>query len=568
MMSARDSLQVLFLEDMEKDVEIVQVEEKTDFEIALQKSEEQNRIMLDSSSDGIAMFDQAGTILNINAAFEKRFAKTKREMIGMNMRDLFPKDHYGTLAERRLQHIKEVVTLGQPSAFEDTRDDLFFSNAYYPVFTNGKVTAVTLFSSDVTAEKKAHEEARRNAILMREAAALQKREQEYLEILDGSTEGSWIFDCVKETIEFSPKCIALVGEQFAQPLEMDKFIQAFLLPQNIKCPFEQFETVARKRRPRFKAEFELKSIDKWVLAQGKIIYSEAGKPTKIYGTIMDITERKKTERDLRQNEVELKRTAEELAAKNRLITEFFTNISHELKTPLSIILLQLELMDLYRDKEEKMDALIETAKQNSNRLTRLIGNLREITKIDAGYLQAHYATMDIVSKIQSICDSVAAYAHVKSIRMRFCTSVTEKAMPVDLEKLDRILLNLLSNAIKNTGIDDEILVRLQEGPNNSVRISVSDTGVGIPEDKLGTIFDRFAQVNTSFSRLNEGCGIGLALAKSLAEILGGTLCVESEMGKGSVFTLELPVHDTIEDTQIDILGFNLTKKVEMELSDL
>ncbi len=290
-------------------------------------------------------------------------------------------------------------------------------------------------------------------------------------------------------------------------------------------------------------------------------HNEKGEVIGLIGVARNISERKKMEE-------ELKKTALDLEQKNRLITDFFTNMTHELKTPLTIILVQLELMRLCMGDEQKMPDLIASATQNSYRLLRLVGNLLDITRSDGGHLQAIMADADAVALVQSIVKTVDAYAKAKSIRLTYSSTVKEKMMPLDVEKTERILLNLLSNAIKYTDTNGRIAVRLEEQSDGGIAVSVEDNGIGIPEDKLDVIFDRFAQVDSSFSKQAEGCGIGLALVKSLLQVLGGKINVRSKVGKGSCFTVSLPMVHEAADSGISMYDMNLAKKAEMELSDL
>ena len=285
------------------------------------------------------------------------------------------------------------------------------------------------------------------------------------------------------------------------------------------------------------------------------------RPKQFAVIISDVTERKKAEEDAR-NKMEFE-------ARFKVLTEFFTNVSHEFKTPLSIIIAQLELMDLCLDDETKMKELIAAATQNSFRLTRLVGNILDLSKIDAGFMEARLVYADMVSVIRDICNTVDSYATARSIRLSFKTNLVRKIMPTDIEKIERIMLNLLSNAIKNTDSGGKITVRAADRRDGGVIISVEDTGVGISKEKQGIIFDRFVQVDTSLGRKTEGSGIGLALVKSLVEILQGRIEVISELGKGSNFIVALPLIQIPPDARaIDIRGFNLVKKTEMELSDL
>lgn len=233
----------------------------------------------------------------------------------------------------------------------------------------------------------------------------------------------------------------------------------------------------------------------------------------------------------------------ELMEYNKLKTEFFTNISHELKTPLNVICSSIQLLKSLDESkhlgDEKIKYYLNSMNNNALRLLRLINNLIDTTKIDGNYLNLHLANGDIIYVVEEIVQSVADFAKSHGINIVFDTEVEEKIISFDEEKLERIILNLLSNAIKFTNTNGSIFVNIYD-KDDFIEISVRDTGIGIPENKLEYIFERFAQVDKSTTRKNEGSGIGLALVKSLVEMHGGTIHVKSELGIGSEFTVTFP----------------------------
>lgn len=275
----------------------------------------------------------------------------------------------------------------------------------------------------------------------------------------------------------------------------------------------------------------------------------------------DISYRKKAEEEAKSKL--------EYQTKLSVMTEFFTNISHELKTPLSVIFLQYELMERCINDAPKLQKPLAVAKQNSYRLARLVGNLLDLTKIDAGYMKNKLENVDLVPLLKDICKSVESYVQSKSIQLDFSCTLRNVWMVTDLEKLERIMYNLLSNAIKHTGEKGRICVKLTSRKGKGVRIVVEDTGEGIPKNKLKVIFDRFAQVESSVNRHNEGTGIGLSLVKSLVEMLNGSIRVKSELNKGSQFYVHLPeIAFNPDTTMIELGSHDLRKKAEMELADL
>ena len=283
-----------------------------------------------------------------------------------------------------------------------------------------------------------------------------------------------------------------------------------------------------------------------------------------------------------RKEIEAESSAYKEALKlETLKTEFLANISHELKTPLNIIysilqMFELELKELMKHNyiEYTYDKLVEyegIAKQNIFRLLRLINNITDISKMGAGYYKAKMVNGNIVKEIEDITMSVVAYFKNKKISIIFDTDVEELVMAYDPEKMERIMLNLFSNAVKYTSPGGAIEVKLK-AQKEQLAISVKDTGIGIPKEKQSVIFERFTQVDSSFSRKCEGSGIGLALVKSLVEMQQGKISVESEEGKGSTFTVVLPIRQIDNQKQKRELEIEkeeqLLYKCKVEFSDI
>ncbi|MFA9396879.1 MAG: MASE3 domain-containing protein [Clostridiaceae bacterium] len=259
---------------------------------------------------------------------------------------------------------------------------------------------------------------------------------------------------------------------------------------------------------------------------------------------------------------------------NKLMTEFFSNISHELKTPLNVILGSIQVLNLKESQENKEEYIEDVnkydkiMKQNCFRLLRLINNVIDLSKIDSGYLKPELSNENIVSIVEDITLSVSNYIEDRGINLVFDTNVEEKIMAIDVDKIERIILNLLSNAIKFTNKGDSIFVAFEDLGENVV-ISIRDTGVGIPEDKLKMIFDRFSQVDKTLSRNREGSGVGLSLVKSLVEMHDGKIGVESVTGEGSEFKIEIPVKLTKDKKrEREECIKNNVERISVEFSDI
>jgi signal transduction histidine kinase/PAS domain-containing protein len=225
--------------------------------------------------------------------------------------------------------------------------------------------------------------------------------------------------------------------------------------------------------------------------------------------------------------------------------EMFANISHELKTPLNVIFSIAQLFEYYLlnnliekniDKVSKNTGIM---KQNCYRLTKLISNIVDMSKIEAGFLDLNLSNVNIVYTVEEIVQSVAEYVQSKGLNIIFDTEMEEKIIACDPDKIERIILNLISNAIKFSDPGNEILVNVMD-KGNRIEISVKDHGIGIEKKDVDTIFERFQQAGKASTRNFRGSGIGLCLVKAITELHGGQVSVKSIPGLGSTFYIELP----------------------------
>lgn len=255
--------------------------------------------------------------------------------------------------------------------------------------------------------------------------------------------------------------------------------------------------------------------------------------------------------------------------------DFFTNISHELKTPLNVIFATNQLIQLYlksdsfpqnKDKIYKDTSMI---KQNCYRLTRLINNIVDLSRMDAGFFKLNLKNVNIVDIIDNIVQSVADYIKDKDLCVVFDTDEEEMIIACDAEKIERVILNLISNSIKFTDPGGYIFVNVIS-KHNSVEVTVEDTGIGIDNKQLELIFNKFHQVDKSLSRNVEGSGIGLSLAKSIVEAQGGKISVESTVNIGSIFRFELPMRVVEEKKETDkqLKSNNKVEMINIEFSDI
>lgn len=256
----------------------------------------------------------------------------------------------------------------------------------------------------------------------------------------------------------------------------------------------------------------------------------------------------------------------------KLKSEFISKVSHELRTPLNVIYSIVQLLEMFRKNDatfiENYDKFYPVLKQNMYRLLRLTNNIIDLTSIDAGCMGLNLENVNIVSLIEDICTSANNYFNDKNIKIIYNPHFEEKYIACDIEKIEKIILNILSNAIKFSGEDKKILVEVSEDDEN-ILIIIKDNGIGIPEELQKVIFDRFKQADFSFTRKNEGSGIGLSIAQEFVKMHGGEILLNSKEGKGSEFIVKLPknyIQDEVAATKI--VNKNHLETVNIEFSDI
>ncbi|MCB0519687.1 MAG: response regulator [Saprospiraceae bacterium] len=240
-----------------------------------------------------------------------------------------------------------------------------------------------------------------------------------------------------------------------------------------------------------------------------------------------------------------------------LKTRLYTNITHEFRTPLTVILGNLEMMKLeidqvlsespiyYRESSisQFLISKISIIRRNSKNLLRLINQMLDLSKLDAGTMKMELVKGDLINYLQYLTESFHSMAFEKKIQLTFYSEIEELVMDFDEVKIQHIIYNLLSNALKFTGAGGKVVLHASQTEHNGLpclKLKIKDTGVGIAAHQLAHIFDRFYQADNTNTRKGEGTGIGLALTKELVELMGGHISAQSEPGKGTTFTILLP----------------------------
>ena len=243
---------------------------------------------------------------------------------------------------------------------------------------------------------------------------------------------------------------------------------------------------------------------------------------------------------LEEMTTQLQESNEKLKSLDELKTQFFSNVNHELRTPLTLILAPLKA--ILDGKMGRMSSTLretmETMQRNGYKLLKLINNLLDLTKFEEGKMRLRPQMVNFVDFVTPLLASVKPLADQKKIRLFFQHPPHPIDLSIDSDQFEKVVFNLLSNALKFTPNNGKITLYVEE-KDRTTTLTVEDTGIGIPAEKLESIFDRFSQVDGSKSRAQEGTGIGLALAREIVSLHRGTIRAESQLGKGSRFIVEL-----------------------------
>ncbi|RDY29678.1 PAS domain-containing sensor histidine kinase [Romboutsia weinsteinii] len=398
---------------------------------------------------------------------------------------------------------------------------------------------------------------------------LEKTQNMYKDLLDSIPEGIYLEDLDTGRYMF-------VNEKFMNIFSVDKDINKDdlgICRQDLMSIHSEYEHVVDESISTIKENKVFNYVNlKYLDVNGKTIDANvASIPFKVGNKTLKLTIIKDM-MDIKYLE-SLKSQILESKKYDRLKMEFFINMSHELKTPLNLIFTSTQLLENLYNKEKisssgsHLKNHIELTKQNSFRLLKIINDLIDFTKMESGFYKIRMESKDIILAVEDIVMSVVSYAQSKDISLIFDTDIEELIMNVDVNAIERILLNILSNAIKFTDLGGSIYVNIYY-KGDKIDVAIEDTGIGIPEDKIDFIFERFNDVNKGFIGNVYGSGIGLSMVKSIGNLIGADVKVESEYGKGTKFTISLSINNDGIVESIEEYKYEKTSNVERLTVDM
>ena len=231
--------------------------------------------------------------------------------------------------------------------------------------------------------------------------------------------------------------------------------------------------------------------------------------------------------------------AQKLHEVEELKSRFFTNISHEFRTPLTLIIGPVkQIIEKMSNSKIKDDLIV--VDRNANKLLGLVNQLLDISKIESGHMKLQTSAQNVIVLLKALVLSFVSYAERKNITLKFSSPEDEIIAYIDNEKIEKIINNIISNAFKFTPDGGLIEVKVVKN-DRYINVNIRDTGIGIPKEKISKIFNRFYQVSGSRTRMQEGTGIGLSITKELIELHKGKISIESEEGKGTIITISIPL---------------------------
>lgn len=360
---------------------------------------------------------------------------------------------------------------------------------------------------------------------------LQESEKKYRTYIDNSPQPVFVTDAAGRYIDVNPAACATTGYSKNELLNMTRL--ELYAPESQEAAVISFEQLLNTGRSSGEFCFLKKNGSRYYMTAEAVKLSD----DRFIGFCTDTTERKRTEEDLLKAKIAAENS-------NRTKSEFLATMSHELRTPLNSIIGFSEVLSegYFGQINDKQAKYLRNIFNSGKHLLNIINSILDIAKVESGKMQLYKEKIYLKDIVDEMISAMQHLAASKEIVLKLQAGSHFGAVQADKAKLRQILFNLIGNAIKFTEAGGVVTIGTRED-KEMVYISVTDTGIGISASDLTKLFRPFTQLDSSCSRQYEGTGLGLALAKELAELHGGTIFVESELGIGSAFTLALPLKE-------------------------
>ena len=522
-------------------------------EMALRESDEKYRLLVDQAPYGIAIH-QGGQVVFVNqACVTLMLAENEAELLGKPIVSFIAPENRAATGARIARMLQGEVGL-YPIEDRYVRMDgsaIPVEVIAAPFIFNGQ-PAIQIIAQDISKRKNAEE-------------AVQLSEARYRSLVETQADIIARSDLLGNLSFVNDSFCRVFGILRDQTLGMD--FRKTVFPEDLSIITEAMQAI---QQPPHRKYIEMRNITtegiRWFGWDNSAVLDEHGKIIEFQGVGHDVTERKQAEQKLRNINAELEqrvaqRTAElnqtniELEQANRTKDEFLANMSHELRTPLNSILgLSESLLEQRRDPlSEHQQRSLKIIESSGSHLLELINDILDLSKIEAGKFDYHPQIIEVDDLCRASLTFVKEQAIRKSIMINYQPETVVSKIYADPRRLKQILVNLLTNAVKFTPNQGHVTLQIHDDvEQDRIEFSIIDTGIGIAPEDLQSLFVPFSQVDSGLTREYEGTGLGLALVQKLTDLHGGSVYVESEVGKGSRFTINLPVGQAIIAQQMFI----------------
>lgn len=496
------------------------------------RSDSELRHFLNITGDMMGVYDRSLSFVRVNPAFNRITGYSDAELRGFAFDGLFHAEDHDTVLQvmqKAVQAPHDQETLVDFECRVRAKDG---SVRHVEWIIKGAGDYLYIVGRDVT-DIKQHE------------AELQRREEQLSEAQKIGKMGHWLWEVDRGVMEWSDQIYNIFGVEKGVFIPTIENVNAMLFKRDVGRIYRSFQRALARKRD-YEIEFRLRRPHakdgsgggiRYIRCEGRCkVDPKTGDVEALFGIMQDITDRTLHERALN----EAKEAAESAYASK---TRFLANMSHELRTPLNAIIgfsemIQRQLLGPVGNL--KYLDYVGGIRQSGEHLLDLINDILDMSKIEIGKYELHLEDVNVGKIIRLAIHMVEGRAHEEQVRLIAEDILEDVQIHADRRALMQVLLNLLSNAVKFTKAGGSVEVRCFEDLGG-IAISVTDTGIGIPKEKLKVVTMPFEQVSGEFTRNHEGSGLGLAITKDLIEMHGGTLDIESELGAGTTVTVQMPL---------------------------